>query len=162
MAGRAGHDSRKGTKVAARNKTTETAPANPFAATVSTMEKITKNTTAEPNPAAPAIESAIETGKVLQIVSTKGEHTGIVSKLRSAARDAGVGLKVKVVSEDGDAVSVHFQTVAKRSRSYTTDQIRAWGEENGHDVPEGRIGKDHPLRVAFKAAHGFGRENAGE
>lgn len=122
-----------------------------------TIPKIVKNE--KPNPLYDTVVNSIGNG-ALMLPNIPSEHvTDAVNMLRRAivrvnenGNDYGISIRR---TENGDGTeNVHFEVTARRSRAYTSADVRAWAKNNGHAVPDtGRV----PTAVsdAYREAHGY-------
>lgn len=114
----------------------------------------------KPNPLLDYVKASLgEEDSLAFDVETDEQVKEAQNYLRRAATKLSVSLSMKVTEKDTGGYTVSFKAnPEKRTRAYTSEEIRAWAKANGHGVADGqKIPRE--VRQAFRVANGFAKSS---
>lgn len=127
-------------------------------AVVESAEVIKRTVSEKPNPLLNAFKSSLDNGgKTLEFAVPNDDVANVaMNHLRRAAKTLNSGLSVRHNTERGVVIFAAKQE--KRSRKYTSEDIRKWAKSEGADDSMLYPRIDKQVRDAFKAQ--FGKNDA--
>lgn len=112
----------------------------------------------KPNPLLEFVQASLgEEDSLAFDVETDEQVKEAQNFLRRAATKLDVSLSMKVDANDNGGYTIKFKAnKEKRTRAYTSEEIRAWAKTNGLDVADGqKIPAE--VRQAFRIANGHAK-----